>query len=179
MTMHRFGRKMHFQPHYQKIHQLVSNISILRIHGCAILTKMTCNGYKICWNWRQHLTISLSTGTIATKVHATDKDLGDNRKIKYSLLDSAKNHFKIDESSGIVKLAKPLDRETKGVYNLTVRAMDSGRPRKSSKTHLLIVVLDVNDNPPEFGSKTYFSTVVESLSVGKEIVQVQATSKDR
>ena len=40
MTMHRFGRKMHFQPHYQKIHQLVSNISVLRIHGCAILTNV-------------------------------------------------------------------------------------------------------------------------------------------
>ena len=61
-------------------------------------------------------------------------------------MDSANNHFKIDASSGIVTLAKPLDRETKGAYNLTVRAMDNGRPRKSSITHLLVVVLDVNDN---------------------------------
>ena len=94
-------------------------------------------------------------------------------------MDSARNHFKIDASSGIITLAKPLDRETKGAYNLTVRAMDSGRPRKSSITHLLIIVLDVNDNPPEFGSKYYFSTVVESLPIGNEIVQLQATSKDR
>ena len=119
------------------------------------------------------------SGTIATKIHATDKDLGDNKKIKYSLMDSANNHFKIDISSGIVTLAKPLDRETKGFYNLTVRAMDSGRPRKSTITHLLVVVLDVNDNPPEFGSKYYFSTVSENLPVEKEIVQLQATSKDR
>ena len=118
-------------------------------------------------------------GTIATKVHASDRDIGDNRKIKYALLDSAKNHFKIDESSGIVTLAKPLDRETKGVYNLTVRAMDTGRPRMSSNTYLLIVVLDVNDNPPEFSVKYYFSTVTESLPVGKEIVLLEATSKDR
>ena len=119
------------------------------------------------------------SGTIATKIHATDKDLGDNKKIKYSLMDSANNQFKIESLSGIVTLAKPLDRETKGVYNLTVRAMDSGRPRKSSITHLLIVVLDVNDNPPEFGSKYYFSTVSENLAVEYEIVQLQATSKDR
>ena len=121
----------------------------------------------------------LTSGTIATKIHATDKDLGDNRKIKYSLMDSANNHFKIDASSGIVTLAKPLDRETRGAYNLTVRAMDSGRPRKSSITHLLVVVLDVNDNPPEFGSKYYFSYVNESLSIESEILQLQATSKDR
>ena len=65
------------------------------------------------------------------------------------------------------------------MHNLTVRAMDQGRPRLSSITHLIIVVLDVNDNPPEFGSKTYFSTVSENLPIGREILQLQATSKDR
>ena len=65
------------------------------------------------------------------------------------------------------------------MHNLTVRAMDQGRPRLSSITGLIIVVLDVNDNPPEFSSKYYFSNVSENLSIGKELLQVQATSKDR
>ena len=58
---------------------------------------------------------------VATKVHATDPDTGVNRKIQYDLIDSANNQFKIDQGSGIVTLAKQLDREAKAVYNLTVR----------------------------------------------------------
>ena len=117
-------------------------------------------------------------GTVATKVHATDPDLGVNRKIQYDLIDSQDNHFKIDQGSGIVSLAKPLDRETRDLYNLTVRAMDRGHPRKSTVTALLVRVLDVNDNPPEFDSKFYFSTVSESLKPGTDIVKLRATSAD-
>jgi len=92
-------------------------------------------------------------GSIAIKIHATDADLGMNRKIEYDFVDSSKGHFKIDPVSGIVSLAKPLDREEKAMFNLTVRATDGGRPRLSSVTNMMVLVLDVNDNPPEFASK--------------------------
>jgi len=36
----------------------------------------------------------------------------------------------------------------------------------------------VNDNPPEFASRTYYATVPESEHVGYEILRVLATSKD-
>ena len=73
-----------------------------------------------------------------------------NRKIRYYMVDSAQEHFKIAAESGIVTLAKPLDREIRDSYNVTVRAVDQGKPILSSITSLLILVLDVNDNPPEF-----------------------------
>ncbi len=50
-------------------------------------------------------------------------------------------------------LAKHLDRETKDSYNVTIKAMDQGSPQLSNFTSLLILVLDVNDNPPEFVSR--------------------------
>lgn len=37
---------------------------------------------------------------------------------------------------------------------------------------------DVNDNPPEFASHTYYTTVMESASLGSDIVRVLATSRD-
>jgi protocadherin Fat 1/2/3 len=117
-------------------------------------------------------------GSIAIKVHATDADLGVNRKIEYDFLDSAKGQFKIDPISGIVSLAKPLDREEKAMYNLTVRATDGGRPRLSSITNMMVLVLDVNDNPPEFASKYYFATVSENVAVGSDVVRLLATSRD-
>ena len=83
----------------------------------------------------------LPIGTIVTKVHASDNDLGDNRKISYSFLDSRESQFVIDSKTGIVSLAKLLDRETRASYNLTVRALDDGQPRLSSETSLVIRVL--------------------------------------
>ena len=120
----------------------------------------------------------LPVGTVATKIHATDADLGDNKMIRYTLLDSAKGHFKIDPISGIVTLSKPLDREVQAMYNLTVRAMDYGRPRLQATTKLIVLILDVNDNPPEFASKFYFASISEEADVGGDVVRVLATSKD-
>lgn len=82
-----------------------------------------------------------SLGQIVGKVHATDLDLGDNRRISYSFIDSADGHFTIDAKNGIVSLAKELDRELVDLYNLTVRAMDSGRPRLTAVTNLIVRVL--------------------------------------
>ena len=117
-------------------------------------------------------------GSIAIKIHATDADLGVNRKIEYDFVDSAKGHFKIDSVSGIVSLAKPLDREEKAMFNLTVRATDGGRPRLSTMTNMMVLVLDVNDNPPEFASKYYFATVSENVPMGSDVVRLLATSRD-
>lgn len=80
--------------------------------------------------------------------------------------------------SGIVTLAKPLDRELRAMYNLTVQAIDQGTPQLSNKAHLVVNVQDINDNPPEFETKFYFATVPEIDAVGTEVVRVLATSKD-
>ena len=55
-------------------------------------------------------------------------------------------------------------------------------PRLVSTTNLEIVVLDVNDNPPEFSSKAYFASVEEgsgNVEGGlNDVVRVLATSRD-
>ncbi|XP_058123843.1 fat-like cadherin-related tumor suppressor homolog [Anopheles ziemanni] len=117
-------------------------------------------------------------GTLVTKIHATDADIGINRKIKYAFLDSYRDHFRIAPESGIVTLAKPLDRELKALYNLSVSAIDLGHPPLSNSATLIINVQDINDNPPEFTSKHYFASVPEINSIGSEILKVLATSKD-
>ncbi|KAL3276606.1 hypothetical protein HHI36_011978 [Cryptolaemus montrouzieri] len=120
----------------------------------------------------------VEVGTLVTKVHATDADIGINRKIRYAFIDSFNNHFKMESDSGIVTLAKPLDRELRAMYNLTIQAVDQGSPQLSSVTTLIVNVQDINDNPPEFSNKYYFATVPEIDAVGTEVVRVLATSKD-
>jgi protocadherin Fat 1/2/3 len=117
-------------------------------------------------------------GAIASKIHATDLDaLPINKKLTYEILDS--DVFTIDPDSGIVRLAQELDREIQALYNLTIRATDQGRPRRLSQTsNLVILVLDVNDNPPEFASRLYFASVKEDVLKETDVVRVLATSKD-
>jgi len=96
----------------------------------------------------------------------------------YSFVDSANGQFQVDENSGIVSLAKALDREAQASFNLTIRATDEGAPRRSSTSYLIISVLDINDNPPEFEFAEYAKNVSESTPIGSQIINVYAVSKD-
>ncbi|XP_061441071.1 protocadherin Fat 1 isoform X1 [Rhineura floridana] len=117
--------------------------------------------------------------TLLTRVQATDADAGLNRKIHYSLINSADGQFSIDEFSGIVQLEKPLDRELQAVYSLTLKAEDEGSPRRlSSHGTLVVSVLDINDNPPVFEYKEYSATVSEDTMVGMQVLQLYAASRD-
>ncbi|XP_042896565.1 fat-like cadherin-related tumor suppressor homolog isoform X3 [Parasteatoda tepidariorum] len=117
-------------------------------------------------------------GSLISKIHAIDKDLGANRKVSYSFVNNHLGQFEINPKTGIVRLKRPLDRETESEYNLTVQATDHGSPSLSSTVLLSVTVLDVNDNPPEFTNKIIFATVSESVPVNSEIATVHATSED-
>ncbi|XP_050003178.1 protocadherin Fat 1 isoform X3 [Alexandromys fortis] len=118
-------------------------------------------------------------GTLLTRVQATDADAGLNRKISYSLIDSADGQFSVNELSGIIQLEKHLDREQQAVYTLTLKAVDQGLPRKLTATGTVVVsVLDINDNPPVFEYREYGATVSEDILVGTEVLRVYAASRD-
>ncbi|XP_075412906.1 protocadherin Fat 1 isoform X2 [Tenrec ecaudatus] len=118
-------------------------------------------------------------GTLLTRVQATDADAGLNRKISYSLINSADGQFSINELSGIIQLEKPLDRELQAVYTLTLKAVDHGLPRRLTATGTVVVsVLDINDNPPVFEYREYGATVSEDILIGTEVLQVYAASRD-
>ena len=116
-------------------------------------------------------------GIIVGKVTATDADLGVNRRIRYSL-ETESSEFTIDEKNGIIRLAKTLDRESQSVYNLTVKAYDSGASQLYSHSIFIVNVMDINDNAPEFEMQNYFANISENASIGEEVVKVFATSKD-
>ncbi|XP_063848744.1 fat-like cadherin-related tumor suppressor homolog isoform X3 [Scylla paramamosain] len=110
------------------------------------------------------------------KVHASDPDQGVNRKVTYDL--EGHDIFVLDPQTGILSVTETLDRETRAMYNLTVTAKDHGTPPLSSRTNILVLVSDENDNPPEFASLTYYTTVTENANLGTDIVRVLATSRD-
>uniref|UniRef100_UPI00398F78D5 protocadherin Fat 3-like isoform X1 n=2 Tax=Pristiophorus japonicus TaxID=55135 RepID=UPI00398F78D5 len=130
-----------------------------------------------------HYTESVYENTVIkvllAKVEATDPDLGPNRNVEYTLVDSADGFFSIDKYSGIISLEKALDREQQALYNLTVKATDQGVSWKlSTFATITIIVLDINDNPPVFERRDYLATVAEDVALGTEILAVYAASKD-
>nr|XP_014352631.1 PREDICTED: protocadherin Fat 3 [Latimeria chalumnae] len=130
-----------------------------------------------------HYNVCIYENTVSkallTRVQATDPDLGLNRKLLYSLADSANGHFSIDNLSGIVILEKALDREAQASYNITVKATDQGLDLQlSSLATVTITVLDINDNPPVFERRDYLATVAEDIALGTSVLTVFAASKD-
>ncbi|XP_056328618.1 protocadherin Fat 1 [Danio aesculapii] len=119
-------------------------------------------------------------GTYVARLEAFDADNGMNGKIRYSFEDSAGGLFSIEESSGIISLERSLDKQTKAMHVLRVRAADQGFPhRLSSLGSVVVTVLDTNDHPPVFERREYISTVPEDVIIGTKLLKVFAASKDR
>ncbi|XP_017596824.1 PREDICTED: cadherin-15, partial [Corvus brachyrhynchos] len=95
-----------------------------------------------------------ATGTCVMTVDATDADDPDtdNAALRYSILEQgAAAMFSINATTGEICTARPgLDRETMGVYNLTVQAADMSGDGLTTTAMAVIYLEDINDNPPEF-----------------------------
>lgn len=64
----------------------------------------------------------LGAGQPVATLKAEDPDtIG---QLEYSLISGGDGHFNLDKQFGVLKLVDSLDRETKDVYKLTVRASD-------------------------------------------------------
>ncbi|XP_048032620.1 protocadherin Fat 1 isoform X2 [Megalobrama amblycephala] len=129
-----------------------------------------------------HVSIFQNTqpGTYVARLEAFDADIGINGKIRYSFEDSAGGMFSIEETSGIISLERSLDKQTKAMHVLRIRATDQGSPhRLSSLSSVVVTVLDANDHPPVFERRDYVSTVPEDVMVGTKLLNVFAASRDR
>ncbi|KAJ8404690.1 hypothetical protein AAFF_G00335530 [Aldrovandia affinis] len=112
-------------------------------------------------------------------LRATDQDAGASGEVGYRITagDPA-GDFRLDRSSGVLSTSRPLDRERKGRYALTVVAQDRGSPALSSTATVEVTVLDVNDNSPRFESPGYTVEVPEDAAVGSLVLEVMASDED-
>lgn len=81
-------------------------------------------------------------------------------------------------SSGVIRTTEVLDREAAPLYWLSVYATDLGAEPLTSWTHVVVEVLDVNDNPPELSQPVYFASVLENMDKVPSVVQVSANDTD-
>lgn len=114
---------------------------------------------------------NLPTGTLLVQLNATDADRDDFGRITYSILSTtALEVFKIEEETGDVFTRRPLDRETRKLYEIPVAAFDAGG--KSGHATLRVKVGDVNDNRPKFLLAEYRANIPANYSVGQSFLKV-------
>ena len=81
-------------------------------------------------------------------------------------------------NAGKDKLSNKLDHETKPLFNMTISAKDGGSPSLTGYTFVVVTVIDVDDNAPQFGKDAYTAAVYENITQGTVVTQVNATDID-
>uniref|UniRef100_A0A8C2JVZ5 Protocadherin Fat 4 n=1 Tax=Cyprinus carpio TaxID=7962 RepID=A0A8C2JVZ5_CYPCA len=116
------------------------------------------------------------SGTDILQVFASDADEGTNGQIRFSIAGGNLNSdFRIDSVTGVISVAKLLDRETRSAYSLLVQAADRGSSPRVDRATVNIVLLDVNDFTPVFELSPYSVSVQENLAnLPKNILQASA-----
>ncbi|XP_061163889.1 protocadherin Fat 4-like [Saccostrea echinata] len=126
--------------------------------------------------------ITLEESTLVnTQFHtltATDADMGRNAYLIYNITRGNDDGKFGIFPNGKLYIAKPLDRETRDLYKLTVMAQDHGIPPRSSEVNVTIHILDSNDNRPRFLNQTYSFYVSENVPPGEKIGAVKALDAD-
>ncbi|XP_053498378.1 protocadherin alpha-5 isoform X7 [Ictalurus furcatus] len=132
--------------------------------------------------WTLNITELASPGERFALPSAYDADVGSNSVKSYKL--SQNEHFSLDVHSGEqsvsaeLVLQKALDREKQPAIQLTLTAVDGGKPPRSGTIPVIINVVDVNDNVPVFSKSLYKARVNENASPGTPVITVHASDLD-
>ncbi|XP_056131020.1 protocadherin Fat 2 [Lampris incognitus] len=110
------------------------------------------------------------------KVSASDPDMGANGQISYTLHGPDMDKFHLDQRTGDLFTLALLDREREVEYNVVAKATDGGG--RSCQADILLMVQDMNDNPPHFSSSHYEVTVFDNTTVRTPITVIYAKDPD-
>ena len=119
-------------------------------------------------------------GTRVVLISASDPDLNENGTVSYFLLDSTQP-FSINPSSGQVVTTARMDRETVDEFVVTIGAVDNSTVeelRLTSFVNVTVTVSDINDNFPYFDRPYFTANLLDSASVGEEVIQLYAFDDD-
>ncbi|XP_013127193.2 cadherin-related family member 2 isoform X2 [Oreochromis niloticus] len=99
----------------------------------------------------------------------------DGHPLTYTLSGNDAPNFRVEKSTGVVYVARRLDRETSVLLTLEVTVSDGPNERNGD---LSIILDDANDNPPIFERPSYDTSVPENTAVGTTLFQALASDAD-
>ncbi|XP_055550526.1 protocadherin Fat 1 isoform X2 [Wyeomyia smithii] len=128
-------------------------------------------------------TTAIGTRILQT-IHAVDQDQpGPYSTIIYRVLPGPFSNFIAFASpfKGSLILKRELDYEMDKILSVQLRAQDQGIPPKSSDTTVTILVLDADDQNPQFSKDVYYGTIHSSV-IGSTVLlhpeSIKAVDKD-
>ncbi|KAL4684402.1 hypothetical protein H8959_022096 [Pygathrix nigripes] len=117
--------------------------------------------------------------TVVSIFRIRDRDSGENGKTICSIPDNLPFVLKPTlKNFYTLVTGRPLDRETRAEYNITITVTDLGTPRLKTQQSITVQVSDVNDNAPTFTQTSYTLFVRENNSPALHIGSVSATDRD-
>lgn len=118
------------------------------------------------------------TGTNVLNVKAADADSGANAQIYYSLIAGNVDKFAIDSRNGTITTLDVFDYEQEQIFDITIKAANTGSHTLFSLAHVVIQISDVNEFMPTFKKKEFNFSVFKNVPVGTRIGEVTATDYD-
>lgn len=116
----------------------------------------------------------VNINSVVLEVTADDKD--DASQITYTIVEgNVGDAFKIESTTGTIKVNSPLDYETTTEYSLRIRAFDG---IYEDHTMVNIRIKNVNDMPPVFTESRYNTTITEEQTIAGCILRVEAYDPD-
>ncbi|XP_059773269.1 protocadherin beta-5 [Balaenoptera ricei] len=120
-----------------------------------------------------------SPETVVAVFSVSDPDSGDNGRMVCSIQNDLPFLLKPTFKNFYTLVTeRPLDRESRAEYNVTITVTDMGTPRLKTQHNITVLVSDVNDNAPAFTQTSYTLSVRENNSPALHIGTVRATDRD-
>ena len=111
-------------------------------------------------------------------VNATDRDIGENGRISFSLEGKSAVLFDINPATGMITANSILDYEKMHEVQFFVVATDHGEPRRSATATVILNIIDINDEAPVFSRPEFHFATYENKPVETIIGTVHAIDPD-
>ena len=106
-------------------------------------------------------------------------DSSTSKGVVYSaIFGSGLPYFEVDEATGVIKTAAPLNRETRLVNDMMIEARNKKKIPRHSHIYLTIDITDVDDAYPDFTKPAYDASVPEGSPKGTFVTVIHAIDKD-
>ncbi|XP_029420547.1 protocadherin gamma-B5 isoform X16 [Nannospalax galili] len=138
-----------------------------------------------------HVAENNPPGASIAQVSASDRDLGPNGRVSYSILASdlepkaLSSYVSVNQNSGVVFAQRAFDHEQLRSFQLTLQARDQGSPALSANVSMRVLVGDLNDNAPrvlypalEPDGSALFDMVPRAAEPGYLVTKVVAVDAD-
>nr|XP_019957539.1 PREDICTED: cadherin-2A-like [Paralichthys olivaceus] len=124
-----------------------------------------------------------SRGPFPQELVRIRSDHDKNRSLRYSVTGPGADQpptgiFIIDPISGELSVNKPLDREHISNFHLRAHAVDLNGNQVENPIDIVINVIDMNDNRPEFTHQIWNGSVPEGSKPGTFVMTVTSVDKD-